>query len=271
MTPPPGRALAPEDGGVMQGTSRDWALAYASLGWRVFPVVPGGKKPLFTGWQRDATTDSDLITRHWRREPGPNIGIVCGEAFVAFDIEVDHLPALSAWMREHGYRLPDTSVARTGRGGIHILSVPFVDGGRALRLDDVRIGELKGRGGFIVACPSRTKGSYAWRRSPLDDGVAQAPAWLRSLVADRPMPEPDARAAQHLTPSRAVALAAGLYRVVAEASEGERNDILFWASCRAAEHGLERTVVADILLTAARQAGLPEREARATIASGLAR
>lgn len=57
-------------------------------------------------------------------------------------------------------------------------------------------------------------------------------------------------------------------RVVAEASEGERNRVLFWASCRAAEHGLEPSAVADILVLAAREAGLPEREARLTIASG---
>ena len=165
-------------------TGHSWALAYARLGWRVFPVVPGGKRPLYKGWQRDATTDPGLIARYWRREPGPNIGTICGEAFVAFDIEADHLPVLSAWMRQHGYRLPETPTASTGRGGIHVLVQPFVDGGCALQLDDVRIGELKGRGGFIVACPSKTAGSYGWLRSPLDDGVAEAPPWLRSLVAD---------------------------------------------------------------------------------------
>ena len=50
-----------------------------------------------------------------------------------------------------------------------------------------------------------------------------------------------------------------------------RNDLLFWASCRAAEHGLEAQAASEILLAAARTAGLADREARATIASGLAR
>ena len=257
--------------GQGERTSREWALTYARLGWRVFPVVPGGKRPIYKGWQRDATTDPDLIARYWRSEPGPNIGIICGEGFVAFDIEADHLPALSTWMRGRGYRLPETPEARTGRGGIHVLVASFVEGGRALRLDGVRIGELKGRGGFIVACPSRTSGTYGWLRSPADVGVAEAPDWLRSLARDgspAPAPSIDTDA---LTPSRAVALAAGLYRVVAEAAAGERNDVLFWASCRAAEHGLEQAAVTDILLSAARLAGLPEREARATIRSGLAR
>jgi hypothetical protein len=252
-------------------TTRDWALKYASLGWRVFPVVVGGKRPLYRGWQRDATTDRHHIARYWRSEPAPNIGLMCGEAFVAFDIEADHLPALSAWVREHGHRLPDTPVARTGRRGIHILVAPFSEGGHALHLGGVRIGELKARGGSIVACPSRTQWRYEWLQSPVDRGVARAPDWLRSLAGERSR-QPSARAESRLlTPSRAVALASGLFRIVAEAHEGERNDILFWASCRAAEHGLERSAATDILLTAARQAGLLEREARATIASGFAR
>jgi hypothetical protein len=74
-----------------------------------------------------------------------------------------------------------------------------------------------------------------------------------------------------LSPSRAVALVAGLYHVVAEAREGERNALLFWASCRAAEHGVDRDAVVEILLSAALRTGLPESEARATIASGFRR
>ncbi len=77
-------------------TTRDWALAYASLGWRVFPVVAGQKRPMYRGWQRDATTDPGLIGRYWRSEPGPNIGLVCGETFDVFDIEAPHLPAVES-------------------------------------------------------------------------------------------------------------------------------------------------------------------------------
>jgi P4 family phage/plasmid primase-like protien len=102
------------DGGCR---ARGWALVYASLGWRVFPVVPGEKRPMYPGWQRDATTDPGVIARYWRTEPAPNIGLICGEAFVAFDIEADHLPALRNWTRMDGHRLPATPVARTGRWG----------------------------------------------------------------------------------------------------------------------------------------------------------
>ena len=47
--------------------------------------------------------------------------------------------------------------------------------------------------------------------------------------------------------------------------EGNRNDGLFWAACRAAEAG-DETVLAE-LATAARSTGLPDREIAATINS----
>ena len=99
-------------------TTRDWALLYALLGWRVFAVVPGGKRPMYRGWQRDVTTDPELIGRYWRAEAGPNIGIICGEKFDAFDVEADHLAALRRWADARGHRLPETPLAQTGRGGV---------------------------------------------------------------------------------------------------------------------------------------------------------
>lgn len=258
------------EGGVSERIAQEWALAYAGLGWRVFPVVAGGKRPAFAGWQRGATTDPNLIARYWRGEPGPNIGLITGETFIAFDIEAAHLPALRTWMETADHAVPETPIARTGRGGIHILARAHEQqSGRVLRLGSVHIGELKAQGGFIVACPSRTTGSYGWHRSPDEVTVADAPDWLRGLAV-----EPRSRVSANATPlgpSRAVALVAGLYRVVAGAPEGERNAILFWASCRVAEHGVDTDAAGDVLLAAAITAGLSEREARHTIASGLRR
>jgi hypothetical protein len=59
---------------------------------------------------------------------------------------------------------------------------------------------------------------------------------------------------------------------VEQAVEGERNCVLFWASCRFAE--LERAGLidaawgAELLVLAATRAGLPDIEARRTIKSG---
>ena len=52
---------------------------------------------------------------------------------------------------------------------------------------------------------------------------------------------------------------------VGQQHEGNRNDGLFWAACRAAEAG-DETVLAE-LVAAARSTGLPDREIAATISS----
>ncbi len=54
---------------------------------------------------------------------------------------------------------------------------------------------------------------------------------------------------------------------VAERAEGERNQGLFWASCRLAESGLPMNDALDVLTEAASRAGLDEREITTTVRS----
>lgn len=84
------------------------ALAMAALGWRVFPLRPGGKQPLFDNphprgsaersacrarcrqvghgcW--DATTDSSVIAAWWSRVPSANVGVATGRT--ASELPVD--------------------------------------------------------------------------------------------------------------------------------------------------------------------------------------
>jgi len=242
-----------------------WARAYARLGWHVYPVERGGKRPVYGGWLTDATMDAPLIDRWWPRDTGaPNIGVVAGASFDVFDIEAPHVEAFEA--AAPGRVLPDTPIALSGRGGLHVYIAPLGLGTRRLVLRGTHIGELKGSGGVLVP-PSLTVGPYEWLRDPSTVSIAGAPHWMRAMVQEaRPM---GGGPIGRLTPSRAVALMAGLYRVVAEAREGERNGLLYWATRRVAEHGIDRDAAASILLTAGLDAGLAEREARATIASGL--
>jgi hypothetical protein len=242
-----------------------WARTYARLGWRVYPVERGGKRPMYAGWLADATTDAPLIDRWWPRDSGaPNLGVVAGEGFDVFDIEAPHVEAFEA--AAPGRVLPETPIARSGRGGLHIYITTLGLGTRRLVLHGMHIGELKGSGGVVVP-PSVTTGRYEWLRDPSVVMLDAAPRWMRAMVTEaRPM---GSAPVGRLTPSRAVALMAGLYRVVSEAREGERNGMLYWATRRVAEHGIDRDAAIDILLAAALTAGLAEREARATIASGL--
>lgn len=99
------------------------ALEYAAMGWRVYPVEPGSKRPLFTGWLSDATTDAALISRWWRRDAGaPNVGVVAGERFDVIDIEAPHVAAFREAARIGS--MPATPTARSGGGGVHVYIAP---------------------------------------------------------------------------------------------------------------------------------------------------
>jgi hypothetical protein len=72
---------------------------------------------------------------------------------------------------------------------------------------------------------------------------------------------------------------AGIAKRLERAREGERNVVCYWAACRVAELRKEGELAklvtegwcADLLALAATRAGLPEHEARRTIASGFGR
>ena len=118
------------------------ALAYASKGWRVFPVYEPtgsgcacaegckkpGKHPRIKAWTTRATTDPDTITKWWERSPDANIGIATGResGIVVLDVDVgpgkDGMASLAELEQDIG-ELPETLTVRTGSGGLHIYFV----------------------------------------------------------------------------------------------------------------------------------------------------
>jgi hypothetical protein len=251
-------------------TAQEWALRYAAVGWRVYPVEPGAKKACFTGWQTSATTDPELIARQWRAEPYPNVGVICGEKFAVFDIEVPHLPAFFDYLDAAGHVLPEMPICATGRGGIHLYVQPLagVPTTRKLRLGDVHIGEYKTTGG-VVSPPSTTVGPYRWLWWPDEPLLAAAPAWLESLVAE-PAATPSVVTTRTLPADPASALDA-LACAVRDEREGNRNALLYWAACRALEEGIRADIAAEVLNRAALAAGLSRAETDATLRSALKR
>jgi hypothetical protein len=121
------------------------ALAAAERGWRVFPLLPGTKRPAFpdhpadrctrtdprcrhghVGWDPRATTDPDRIRRAWSVTPY-NIGIACGpSALVVIDLDVPKAP-------------DDTPPARwaeqDARNGLDVLVLTAHQAGRVPPLD----------------------------------------------------------------------------------------------------------------------------------------
>lgn len=173
------------DQGMLQA-----ALAYAALGWYVFPLRPRGKQPLIPkaeGGQGllDATTDEEQIRAWWTEAPTANIGVACGPSnLVVIDLDVDK-GGIQAWKRvcdHHDLDLATKVMVRTGGGGIHLF----------YRMADVRIRnsagkldrgiDIRGDGGYVVAPPSihPSGHAYAWRAggNPAENEVQQVPTPL---------------------------------------------------------------------------------------------
>src|SRR5262245_4099309 len=149
-------------------TLAEAALAYARMGWSVFPLAPRTKEPLRGSHGfKDATTDPATIERWWQEHPDANIGLATTDV-VVLDIDPrnggDY--TLADLETEHG-RLPHTVESVTGSGGRHIFfqlhGVPIRKGTHALGhgLD------IKTDGGYVVLSPSvHPNGQrYEWEAS----------------------------------------------------------------------------------------------------------
>jgi hypothetical protein len=242
-----------------QNINCDAALALAAEAWEVFPCRPNGpqaKSPLTIHGHHDATTDPDKIKAWWRRWPNAMIGAVVPALLLVIDVDPRNGGDLEQLIALVG-DLPQTLTVWSGRN----------DGGRHLyyqrpsgTLTSTRLPagiDLKVRG-YCIVPPSihpATGLPYRWDDRP----AVSLPHRLRELL--RPTPPPVQTYRSSTTGS-----SAGLTRTVAGASESQRNKVLFWASCRAVENGLINRI-ADELVAAAVSNGLPELEARRTVAS----
>src|SRR5699024_736377 len=101
-------------------------------------------------------------------------------------------------------------------------------------------------------------GRYEWTNAC---AVAPLPVHLHARVRRDPPRPPRGKAG---------AVPGGLIAAVAEATPGNRNNMLFWAACRAAEENAPDAVWDD-LRASALLAGLDDREIDRTIASALGR
>jgi len=166
------------------------ALLYASLGWRVFPLVPRGKNPAIKGWQDKATTDAAQIVAWWERNPSYNVGIKTGDGLCVIDVDdkPDKHPVLGSdmlreWELEHG-DISETVCCQTPTGGMHY----YFDVG-STRIDgcqsDTIFIDLRCDGNLIVAPPSihpETGTAYVWDISPEDMAPTRANATDRACI-----------------------------------------------------------------------------------------
>jgi hypothetical protein len=254
------------------------AAALANRGFPVFRIKPRGKAPLAVGWQQEATDDADQVRLLWQRYPRANIGLACGHDLWVLDVDGECGHATLARLQAQHGELPTTVMSRTGSNSGHHLFFagegPPRNSVRRLPGLDVRV-----KGGAAVLPPSvhADGGRYRWMRgrSPWELEPAAAPGWLIEVLS--PPPEP-LRAIGPIDLSAVptayvVAALQGELDAVALAPAGQRNDTLNRAAFNlrrfiASGLLLERDV-RDLLAGAAAAIGLDQREAEATIRSGL--
>ena len=175
--------VAVEDDATRAWATSPGALAgaaafYASLGWPVFPVVPGGKTPLTARGFHAASTDAKRVAAWWRGCPDANIGLATGVAFDVLDVDRDKggfesLNELVETWANMGAPILDVllGIAETRDGGRHyyIPACPTATIGQ-----DYAPGiDYRGKGGYVLAPPSRVPadtadgpGAYTWIVKP---------------------------------------------------------------------------------------------------------
>jgi hypothetical protein len=249
------------------------ALKWADRGFPVFPVVPRGKKPLGSlvpHGLSDACREQDIIRDWWRREPKANIGIVTGGGH--FVVDLDDAEAISWFANACGrHGAPKTLTVRTSRG-YHVFfacgaEVPTSAGRLAPGVD------VRGEGGCVVAAPSIHPSGTVYtiaRNLP----IAEAPAWLVDLALPEPVPPPVIVARGEPWDDGRSRIA-GIVSLVANARQGERNRITFWAACRLHEmvrDGLiTQGLAEELLLQSASRCGLNGMEILTTARSAAKR
>ena len=156
---------------------KEAALEYARMGWSVFPITPGDKKPPLCKWRDESTTDADAIAAWWARTPQANIGVDCGKSGL-FVVDLDKKGDGMATWDALGYKA-DTHTAATAGGGFHLYYSTGVELGNSVR----KLGDgidTRGVGGYVLAPPSLVGGKeYAWID---DDPVLPMPRALVELL-----------------------------------------------------------------------------------------
>lgn len=255
-----------------------------AAGVNVIPVLPGSKKPAcrWKGLQstRLAELEPERVDRYlnrWWSTGQHGLAAVTGEISGIVAVDVDDDAARELVERTCGW--PRTVTVKTAKGW-HLWFVhPGGERSNGAHRSGVGL-DIRGDGGFVVVPPSVHPSGveYVWERHPF---VALGGMWPPASLPDE--------LHELLWPARRVDVVGGARPIlttkyveiafsreleaVRAAPEGSRNDVLnrsVWSVARFIGSGQLRAVeVVERFLTAAVLAGLPEREADATIESAL--
>lgn len=287
----------------------DTALAYAADGLPVFALFePVGtacacgradcsspaKHPRTLHGLKDASTDADVVREWWRRWPTANIGVRTGTPGGLVVVDLDSLEAEIRLAELAGCArsaLVDPTafgglVVRTGRG--HQLWYR-ARSETTMANSASKLGpgiDVRGTGGYVVAPPSWhiTGRQYVFIGGRFDP----PPAWLLDALVPREGTEQvetqhAVEAVAHTSEARRFGAAVVIGRCDAvrnarrptDGAAGERNSTLLRSATICGGYietgAMDEDEAREALLEAATDAGLTQREALATIASGFKR
>ncbi|GEK03502.1 bifunctional DNA primase/polymerase [Streptomyces sp. 1-11] len=210
-------------------------------------------------------------------------GIACGRPphhLIGLDLDrdaekdVDGVWELRRLCARQGIAVPRTVIIRTPRGGYHAWWTGPADVKVPNRAGQLGPGiDVRGFGGYLVGPGSRgARGLYTLASDPSDVTVRPIPEQLLQLMtADKERPRRTGGAPVNLSLMGGGRSLVGLVRCVLDAPQGQRNNRLFWAACKAFEHAAAGRLDADqaehALMQAAAEIGLPDKEAEATLKS----
>jgi len=236
--------------------------ALAALIGEGLPCFPchADKTPATPSGYKNATTDRKSVAELWRRYPAPLIGVPTGENSGLDVLDIDPRHGGDRWFSEHKARLPITRVHRTRSGGFHL----FFRHESGVRCSTGRIAagvDVRAEGGYVIWWPG--VGLPVISEMP----VAPWPNWLRHQLSHS-----RCKITSRITVPDGHLLMR-LVRLIAGAREGERNNLAYWAACRAGEMVasglLDPDAAAAVIAEAATRAGLSRGEAERVAWSGI--
>lgn len=250
----------------------------AELGLSVFSLPRGRKESKMSWKQFQIDFPSEEQIASWD-EHGQhlNVAIVTGRLsnVIVLDIDGDDGQNLI-----DSLDLPKTPTVRTSKGQHRYFRYPKADIRNSTRVGGVKL-DIRGEGGYAVGPGSvhPDGGSYFWEISPEETDFAELPANVIALLA-KPSSKPSATFAANDNSNFAVAGPVSEFvnaeiqealDTIQNAKEGERNDTLFKATVKVANHiaalGLDWENISQQFEANALSIGLEPAEIKATIAS----
>ncbi len=233
------------------------AAEMTERGFSVFPLLPDSKRPAVK-WRNVSTADTELVLAEW---PGNgNIGVDCGASgLIVVDLDVHSADGVNAFTKlceehEADQDWPDTLIVATPSGGFHLYFTAVEGLGNGTGALPKGI-DIRGDGGYVVGYGSEIGGrAYKIHSS---SSIKELPAWLLGIIKtprrkDRPQTgneRPQTGKDRPQTERRSLLLSLkmmsrldvekavnGILNKLATAGEGDRNALLYWASCRIFEY-----------------------------------